>query len=80
MWGIDPETGEVWEDDPAFTGVVTTLDNSDGYTTPDDVIAVMRDTFRAEAKMGNSPVLNQRAGEILMDWVDENIVVGSTPE
>lgn len=78
-WGIDPNTGDVWEDDPQFTGVVTTIDVSNGYTVPDDVTEVMRETFRTEANMGNSPVLNQRAGEILMDWVDENIVVGPAP-
>lgn len=78
-WGIDPETGEVWEDDPEFTGVVATIDISDGYRLPDDVQNVMRETWKSEANLGNSPVMDVRAGYIIMDMVTENIVEGAAP-
>ncbi|WP_121820045.1 hypothetical protein [Halostella salina] len=79
-WGLDEETGVVWEDDSEFSGVVRTIDVSDGYSLPDDVKTVMRDTWEENANLGNSPVMDVRAGYILMDMATEDIELGPSPE
>lgn len=42
-----------------------------------EVKRIMRETFETEANLGNSPVLNQYAGQILVHWIDGDIEFGS---
>lgn len=78
-WGVDPETEEVWEDDPEFAGIVLTIDLSDEWTYPDDIKSIMRETWEEQASIGNSPVMDVRAGHILIDLATDNIVRGPVP-
>lgn len=76
----DGSSMDIYEDDPAFTGKIDTLQNDgSGLTIPDDVQAVMRATWEQEANLGNSPVMTVRAGHILMDMVTEDIEAGTPP-
>lgn len=69
---------DVFEDDPEYSGKITTLTKSDpGFTPIPEVKRVMRETWEKEANLGSSPVMNVRAGYILMDLVTENIEEGS---
>lgn len=73
----DGQTVDVYEDDAEFTGLVTTLEHGPPWTFPDDIKQVMRETWEEEASLGNSPVMNTRAGHILMDLATENIEEGT---
>lgn len=73
----DGSSMAIYEDDPAFTGQVDTLQNDgSGFTIPDDIHAVMRAAWEQEATLGNSPVMSARAGYILMDMVTGDIAEG----
>lgn len=73
----DDSSMEIYEDDPEFTGQIATLQNEgSGFRLPNDIQTVMRETWEAEANLGNSPVMNVRAGHILIDLVTENIKEG----
>lgn len=74
----DGSSMDIYEDDPEFSGLIDTLQNDgSGFRIPDDIRAVMRATWEAEANLGNSPVMNVRAGHILMDLVTDNIQEGT---
>lgn len=73
----DSQTIDVYEDDAEFTGLVTTLTHGPPWDYPDDIKQVMREAWEQEANLGNSPVMNVRAGYILMDMVQENIEEGT---
>jgi len=45
-----------------------------GY--PSEVTDVMRETFEYESSFGNSPVMGGYAGQILLNWIDEDIERG----
>lgn len=76
-WYLDPETGECYEDDPAYSGKVdSSVDMVDGYEFPDDVVTVMREVWEEHANHGRGPVMNVRAGYILMDMIEGNIERG----
>lgn len=71
---------DIYEDDPAFSGKINTLQNDgSGFTIPNDIRAVMRTTWEQEANLGNSSVMNVRAGHILTDMVTGNIKEGTPP-
>lgn len=78
MWWLDPTTGDVYEDDPEFSGVVATLDREE-YVLGRDLPPVMRETWETERNLGNSPVMNVRAGYILMDMATANWRFGTPP-
>lgn len=71
---------DVYEDDPEFSGLVTTVQNGgDGFELPGDVKSVMRATWEDNANLGNSPVMDVRAGYILMDMATNDIEEGTPP-
>lgn len=71
---------DIYEDDPEFTGLIETLQNDgSGFRHPDDIKQVMRETWEQEANLGSSPVMNVRAGHILMDLATDDIERGTPP-
>lgn len=76
-WYLDPDTGDVIEDNPEVSSPQTHATLSEPYHTSDDVLAVMQDVWETEANLGNSPVMSVRAGYILMDMIQENIERGT---
>lgn len=80
-WYLDTETGDVYEDDPQFTGLVDSISTGPGeeYVLQRDLLPVVRATWESEANLGNSPVMNVRAGYILMDMATQNWEFGTPP-
>lgn len=76
----DDGSMEIYEDDGENTRLIKTLENDgSGFTIPNDVREVMRETWEQEANLGNSPVMSVRAGKILMDMQCDCIERGIPP-
>jgi len=80
-WYLERDTGTVYEHDPEFSGVITTLDAPRGeeWALATDLLPVMRATWEDTASLGNSPVSSVRASCILMDIATRNWVFGTPP-
>jgi len=69
-WGLDPDTGEVWRDDPSTTEVVTTIETSVSYSST-DVLDVMGTEWQSASGDG--------ADYILIDMIREDIDFSPAP-
>lgn len=76
----DGSSMTVYEDDPEFTGKITTLQNDGlGFRLPDDVLEVMTETFMQIVELGDNPTIPVRAGWIVVDLTTNNIQEGIPP-
>jgi len=69
-WGVDPDTGEVWRDDPTTTEVVTTIETSVSYSSS-DVLDVMESEWRSAS--------GDDADHILLDMIRQHIEFSPAP-
>lgn len=71
---------DIYEDDPEFTGKITTLENDgSGFRIPDDVLEVMTATFMEVTELGDNPTIPVRAGHIVVDLTTNNVKEGVPP-
>jgi len=71
---------DIYEDDPAFTGKVTTLKNDgSGFRIPDDILEIMKEVYLSETTPGDAPVHSERAVCINVDMQSGDIQEG-TPD
>ena len=66
-WYLVRETGEIWDHSGSVVGTL-----SKPYTY-DKITAVMRSTFEECANLGDSPVMDEYAGLLLVHWIDHDV-------
>jgi hypothetical protein len=85
---VNPDTIDVWHvaDDgtqtdigPVDMGETTGMPDSIGGVAPDAVRTIVRNECASSMNLGNSPVMDQYAGQLILDLATQNYVRGTPP-